>query len=71
MMVALQWLGFAGIVAGTWYYGTRPFAGAVLTAVGCVPLAIWASLLEPRAYGSLAVQTIVMIISVRNASRYW
>lgn len=35
MMVALQWLGFAGIVIGTWFYGSRPFVGAMLTAAGC------------------------------------
>ena len=70
MMAILQWSGFAGIVAGTWFYGSRPFVGATLTAAGCVPLGVWAALLEPRAYGSLAVQTVVLIISLRNAARY-
>lgn len=70
MMMVLQWTGFAGIVAGTWFYGSRPFVGAILTAFGCVPLAIWAAFLEPRAYGSIAVQTVVLIISLRNAARY-
>ena len=70
MMLSLQWLGFGGIVVGTWFYGTRPFVGAVMTAIGCIPLAVWALLLEPKAYGSFSVQAVVLVLSVRNAARY-
>lgn len=70
-MLALQWSGFAGLVIGTWFYGSRPFLGATFTALGCVPLGIWAFLLTPPGWGSVAVQVVVFALSARNAARYW
>lgn len=71
MMLTLQWLGFAGIVAGTWFYGSRPFVGASLAAAGAAPLAAWSLLLDPPGYGSFCVQAVCMVLSTRNALRFW
>lgn len=63
---ALQWAGFACIVAGTWFYGSKPRVGAVFTAVGCVALGVWCGMVTPPAWGVMATQSVVCVLSIRN-----
>ena len=69
MMVALQWIGFVFLVCGAWYFTTLPRVANCCTCAGCVSLATWAALLVPTAWGSLAVQIVVGVLSIRNIVR--
>lgn len=66
MMTVLQWLGTVSVVWAYWFYLTRPLLAICLTISGCIVLTAWALLLEPPAWGIVALEAAVTIISIRN-----
>lgn len=61
---ALQWIGFALILLGYWRMPKSIRQGAWITIIGCVPLVAWAYIVG--AWGVLALQIAVILMSVRN-----
>lgn len=66
MMDFLQWMGFVCLVFGTLVLPTRRYHAALWMIVGCTALGMWASMLEPIAWGTFAVQAFVAIAWMRN-----
>lgn len=66
---AMQWIGFAGVVAGNYYYVKRPNLGSFLAFVGAVALAIWCVMQQPIPVGVFCVQMVVASISFINFKR--
>lgn len=66
MMNILQWGGMVGVVVAYWFYVRKPTLAACITIVGCVSIMSWALLLEPVAWGVVALEVSVIAISLRN-----
>lgn len=60
---ALQWIGFALVVAGYWRFGKSIRQGAWISICGCVPLVAWAYIVG--AWGVLALQIAVILINLK------
>lgn len=53
---AFQWIGFALILLGYWFYGKNVRRGAVISCFGCASCLIWALLIEPIAWGIVCLE---------------
>lgn len=69
MMTALQWIGMLGVVVAYWFYVDKPFLAACITVAGCMAILLWALLLDPQAWGVVALEVSVIFISFRNLWR--
>jgi hypothetical protein len=63
----LQWLGFAGIVGGYLLYGRNRLTGSSVSAIGSVPLAVWAFIMS--AWGVFTLQVVCIAINLINVRK--
>lgn len=66
MLGILQWAGALAICVGFYFMVPRPRTSAWFTIAGCVLLIVWASFSNPIAWGVVFLQSVVIILSIRN-----
>jgi hypothetical protein len=67
----LQWLGFLCCLAGYWFFGTRFRLACALSMLGCAACFLWALLIEPIAWGIVALESTVFLINIKNIWTSW
>ncbi len=69
MLDLIQWTGSLLICGGFYFMVTQPRVSAAVTIIGCAALVLWAFLLTPIAYGIVTLQSVVILLSMRNLSK--